>query len=170
MKCTKKLTISKTKHLKIIFSLLSLSVSAYGSSNIKPTKVSTSTPVKVTSNFSTNKTCQNPIYESLGIEWSHQTTVYKGVMKLSGCSGKFTVSFWDNEIKKTAKVEQHIRIADSAFGIMLYGHNPVYPQTSINYSNYAADNFLFHKQVDGTNIILICDDIGQCSPAQLFNL
>ncbi len=164
MKAIKKLNASKAKYFGIVFIALTFGITACSggsNGNIRSTKV--------TSSFSPSRACQNPIYENLGVEWSIQTIIHRGIINLNGCSGKITVSFWDGNTGKTAKVEQRIRVATTSLGTMLYGYNPVYPQSSIRYPNYAADNFLFRKQVDGTGMILVCDDAEQCSPAQLFN-
>lgn len=112
--------------------------------------------------------CETPFHEKLGVQWSNGATLYRGIMNLNGCQGQLVVSFWDDKSKTTAKVKQDIRISDSSMGIMLYGFKPVYSGTSLDYPNYAADNFLFQKQLDGTLLSYVCDDVKQCSPISFF--
>jgi hypothetical protein len=118
--------VNKKLERTVVFGLLMFGLVACGG-NSSNTKTQTTHPVphtkKVVDNTS-RQSCQTPLHESLGLQWSNGTTVHWGIMKLKGCQGLLTVSFWDEQFKKTAQVEQSIKISNTSLGIMLYGYNP----------------------------------------------
>ena len=167
--------ISQTKSMGIILGLLAFGTVSCSSTSVKPSTVKQTTArtatniIPVSIPRAPTRSCQNPVYETLKMQWSNGLTVHKGTMRLNGCKGSLTVSFWDSESRKTARVQQRIKVGDSSMGLMFYGYNPVYPNTSIKYPNYAADNFLFQQSTNGKASAYVCDDVKQCSPIQLID-
>ncbi|WP_334898405.1 hypothetical protein [Nostoc sp.] len=68
---------------------------------------------------------------------------------------------------KKQVVDQKIRLKSSPSGLVFLGYNPVYAGTSTRHPTYAADNFLFAIEDDGSFTAFTCDDRRQCSPVDV---
>ncbi|QJB45446.1 hypothetical protein [Dolichospermum flos-aquae] len=104
-----------------------------------------------------------PLYGSWKLTYSVNGTVYKGYLIMRGYYGDLRVSYFDPEIRKKATIDQGMKLMSSSQGLVLLGYNPVYAGTSISHPTYAADNFVFSTQPDGSLVAVTCDYLEQCS-------
>ncbi|MGF1934395.1 MAG: hypothetical protein RM347_008335 [Nostoc sp. ChiQUE02] len=105
----------------------------------------------------------SPIYGSWKLRYSIDGVVYQSVLVMSGYSGVMRTRYFDSRINQKQVVDQEISLKSSSQGLVLLGYNPVYPGTSRRHPTYAADNFLFSVEPDGSVIAYTCDDLQQCS-------
>ncbi|MEH2385088.1 MAG: hypothetical protein V7K14_04725 [Nostoc sp.] len=105
----------------------------------------------------------SPIYGSWKLKYSVDGVVYQSVLVMKGYSGVMRTRYFDSRINKKQVVDQEISLKSSAQGLVLLGYNPVYPGTSKRHPTYAADNFLFSVEPDGSLTAYTCDDQRQCS-------
>ncbi|MBC1219827.1 hypothetical protein GNF10_11090 [Nostoc sp. UCD121] len=105
----------------------------------------------------------SPLYGSWKLRYSIDGVVYESVLVMSGYSGAMRTRYFDSRINKKQAVDQEISLKSSSQGLVLLGYNPVYPGTSRRHPTYAADNFLFSVEPDGSVIAYTCDDLRQCS-------
>ncbi|OBQ16677.1 MAG: hypothetical protein AN488_19700 [Anabaena sp. WA113] len=104
-----------------------------------------------------------PLYGSWKLTWSDNGNVYKGYLIMKGYYGVLRVSFFDPQTRKKATIDETMKLMSSSQGLVLLGYNPVYAGTSISYPTYAADNFVFAVQPDGSLVAATCDDQERCS-------
>lgn len=105
----------------------------------------------------------SPIYGSWRLKYSVNGVVYTSVLVMNGYSGVMRTRYFDPNINKKQVVDQEIQLKSSPHGLVLLGYNPVYGGTSRKHPTYAADNFLFAIEDDGSVIAYTCDDQEQCS-------
>ena len=105
----------------------------------------------------------SPIYGSWKLRYSVDGVVYQSVLVMQGYSGVMRTRYFDSSINKKQVVDQEISLKSSPQGLVLLGYNPVYPGTSRRHPTYAADNFLFSVEPDGSLTAYTCDDLRQCS-------
>ncbi|WP_230967103.1 hypothetical protein [Nostoc sp. NZL] len=105
----------------------------------------------------------SPIYGTWKLRYSIDGIVHQSVLVMNGYSGVMRTSYFDSRINKKQVVDQEISLKSSSQGLVLLGYNPVYPGTSRRHPTYAADNFLFSVEPDGSVIAYTCDDLRQCS-------
>ncbi|MEH2074273.1 MAG: hypothetical protein V7K57_07750 [Nostoc sp.] len=105
----------------------------------------------------------SPLYGSWSLRYSVDGVVYQSVLVMKGYSGMMRTRYFDSTINKRQVVDQEITLKSSPQGLVLLGYNPVYPGTSRRHPTYAADNFLFSVEPDGSVIAYTCDDRRQCS-------
>ncbi|MCC5668062.1 hypothetical protein LC653_30360 [Nostoc sp. CHAB 5784] len=105
----------------------------------------------------------SPIYRSWKLKYSVDGVVYQSVLVMKGYSGVMRTRYFDFRINKKQVVNQEISLKSSPQGLVLLGYNPVYPGTSRRHPTYAADNFLFSVEPDGSLTAYTCDDLRQCS-------
>ncbi|WP_290600896.1 hypothetical protein [Anabaena sp. AL93] len=108
-----------------------------------------------------------PLYGSWKLTFSVNGTVYKGYLIMKGYYGDLRVSYFDPEIRKKATIDQRMKLMSSSQGLVLLGYNPVYAGTSISHPTYAADNFVFAVQPDGSLVAATCDDEKRCSSVDM---
>jgi hypothetical protein len=105
----------------------------------------------------------SPLYGSWKLKYSVDGVVYQSVLVMKGYYGLMRTRYFDSSINKKQVVDQEISLKSSAQGLVLLGSNPVYPGTSRRHPTYAADNFLFSVEPDGSLTAYTCDDLRQCS-------
>jgi hypothetical protein len=105
----------------------------------------------------------SPIYGHWRLTFSMNGIVNKGYLIMKGYYGVMRVSYFDPSVRKKVSIDEKMRLMSSSQGLVLVGYNPVYAGTSISHPNYAADNFLFSIQPDGSLVAVTCDDREQCS-------
>jgi hypothetical protein len=105
----------------------------------------------------------SPLYGSWKLKYSVDGVVYQSVLVMEGYSGVMRTRYFDPRINKKQVVDQEISLRSSSQGLVLLGYNPVYPGTSRRHPTYAADNFLFSVEPDGSLTAYTCDDLRQCS-------
>ncbi|MFM6154031.1 MAG: hypothetical protein ACKPE3_13710, partial [Sphaerospermopsis kisseleviana] len=105
----------------------------------------------------------SPVYGAWKLTYSVNGIVYKGALVMNGYYGVLRVNYFDPNRRQKATVDQVIKLMSSSQGLVLLGANPVYAGTSIPHPTYAADNFLFSIQPDGSLVAVNCDDKKQCS-------
>jgi hypothetical protein len=108
-----------------------------------------------------------PLYGSWKLTYSVNGTVYKGYLIMRGYYGDLRVSYFDPEIRKKATIDQKMKLMSSSQGLVLLGYNPVYAGTSISHPTYAADNFVFAVQPDGSLVAFTCDEEKRCSSVDM---
>ena len=104
-----------------------------------------------------------PLYGSWKLTYSVNGTVYKGYLIMKGYYGDLRVSFFDPQTRKKATIDEAMKLMSSSQGLVLLGYDPVYAGTSVSHPTYAADNFVFSVQPDGSLVAATCDDQEQCS-------
>ena len=82
---------------------------------------------------------------------------------MKGYYGALRVSYFDPQTRKKATIDEVMKLMSSSRGLVLLGYNPVYAGTSISHPTYAADNFVFSVQPDGSLVAATCDDQKRCS-------
>ncbi|WP_258169613.1 hypothetical protein [Nostoc sp. 'Peltigera membranacea cyanobiont' N6] len=105
----------------------------------------------------------SPLYGSWSLRYSVDGVVYQSVLVMKGYSGMMRTRYFDSRINRSEVVDQEINLKSSPQGLVLLGYNPVYPGTSRRHPTYAADNFLFSVEPDGSVIAYTCDDLRRCS-------
>ncbi|MEH1893912.1 MAG: hypothetical protein V7K94_01085 [Nostoc sp.] len=105
----------------------------------------------------------SPLYGSWSLRYSVDGVVYQSVLVMKGYSGMMRTRYFDSTINQRQVVDQEISLKSSPQGLVLLGYNPVYPGTSRRHPTYAADNFLFSVEPDGSVIAYTCDDLRRCS-------
>jgi hypothetical protein len=105
----------------------------------------------------------SPIYGNWSLRFSVDGLVYESVLVMRGYSGVMRTSYFDPKIGSKQIVDQEMRLKSSSQGLVLLGYNPVYAGTSRRHPTYAADNFLFSIDPDGSLRAFTCDDRKQCS-------
>jgi hypothetical protein len=105
----------------------------------------------------------SPLYGSWSLRYSVDGVVYQSVLVMQGYSGVMRTRYFDSSINRRQVVDQEISLKSSPQGLVLLGYNPVYPGTSRRHPTYAADNFLFSVEPDGSVIAYTCDDLQRCS-------
>ncbi|WP_334713839.1 hypothetical protein [Nostoc sp.] len=105
----------------------------------------------------------SPLYGSWSFRYSVDGVVYQSVLVMKGYSGMMRTRYFDSTINQRQVVDQEISLKSSPQGLVLLGYNPVYPGTSRRHPTYAADNFLFSVEPDGSVIAYTCDDLRRCS-------
>ena len=108
-----------------------------------------------------------PLYGSWKLTFSVNGTVYKGYLIMKGYYGTLRVSFFDPQTRKKATIDEGMKLMSSSQGLVLLGYNPVYAGTSISHPTYAADNFVFAVQPDGSLVAGTCDDQERCSSVDM---
>jgi hypothetical protein len=81
---------------------------------------------------------------------------------MKGYYGDLRVSYFDPQTRKKATIDEGMKLMSSSRGLVLLGYNPVYAGTSISHPSYAADNFMFAVQPDGSLVAFTCDDQERC--------
>jgi len=112
----------------------------------------------------------SPIYGSWKLRYSVDGVVYQSVLVMQGYSGVMRTRYFDSSINQKQVVDQEISLKSSPQGLVLLGYNPVYPGTSRRHPTYAADNFLFSVEPDGSLTAYTCDDLRQCSAVDVESL
>ncbi|MEH2353561.1 hypothetical protein [Nostoc sp.] len=107
----------------------------------------------------------SPIYGSWQLKYSVDGVVHTSVLVMNGYSGVMRTRYFSS--KKRQVVDQKIRLKSSPRGLVFLGYNPVYAGTSTRHPTYAADNFLFAIEDDGSFTAFTCDDRRQCSPVDV---
>lgn len=107
----------------------------------------------------------SPIYGSWQLKYSVDGVVYTSVLVMNGYSGVMRTRYFSSNKKQV--VDQKIRLKSSPRGLVFLGYNPVYAGTSTRHPTYAADNFLFAIEDDGSFTAFTCDDRRQCSPVDV---
>jgi hypothetical protein len=105
----------------------------------------------------------SPLYGSWKLTFSVNGIVYKGYLIMRGYYGDLRVSYFDPNTRNKATIDQTMKLMSSSQGLVLLGYNPVYAGTSISHPIYAADNFVFSLQPDGSLVAFTCDDEKRCS-------
>ncbi|MHC5729575.1 MAG: hypothetical protein ACYTXY_36715, partial [Nostoc sp.] len=105
----------------------------------------------------------SPIYGTWNLRYSIDGIVYQSVLVMEGYSGMMRTRYFDPTINKKQVIDQEISLKSSPQGLVLLGYNPVYAGTSIRHPTYAADNFLFSVEPDGSLAAYTCDNLRQCS-------
>ncbi|MGK7882969.1 MAG: hypothetical protein AB4060_23150 [Crocosphaera sp.] len=72
-------------------------------------------------------------------------------------------TYFDRDINRTQRVEQTMRLTNSARGILIIGSNPVDYNTKKRHPTYSPDNFLLQVRPSGQTIMTTCDLAGRCS-------
>lgn len=104
-----------------------------------------------------------PLYGSWYLKHSVDGIVHQSVLEMNGHFGNMRTRYFDPTINRKESVDQQMVLKSSPYGLVLLGYNPVYAGTSTRHPNYAADNFLFSINDDGTFIAYTCDDDRRCS-------
>lgn len=107
------------------------------------------------------------MYGCWQLTYSVSGIVYESLLKMDGYDGVMLTAYFDPSIKDTNYVQQTMRLRSSARGLLILGHNPVYPGTSRRHPTYNADNFLFQVRPNGDYLFVTCDDAEQCSPVEV---
>lgn len=107
----------------------------------------------------------SPIYGSWQLKYSVDGVVHTSVLVMNGYSGVMRTRYFSSN--KRQVVDQKIRLKSSPRGLVFLGYNPVYAGTSTRHPTYAADNFLFAIEDDGSFTAFTCDDRRQCSPVDV---
>jgi hypothetical protein len=108
-----------------------------------------------------------PLYGSWKLTFSVNGTVYKGYLIMKGYYGALRVSYFDPQTRKKATIDEVMKLMSSSQGLVLLGYDPVYAGTSISHPTYAADNFVFSVQPDGSLVAATCDDQERCSSVDM---
>lgn len=108
-----------------------------------------------------------PLYGSWKLTFSVNGTVHKGYLIMRGYYGTLRVSFFNPNVRKKTTIDQGMKLMSSSRGLVLLGYNPVYAGTSISHPSYAADNFVFAVQPDGSLVAFTCDDQERCSSVDI---
>ncbi|MDZ7968375.1 MAG: hypothetical protein RM368_26065 [Nostoc sp. DedSLP03] len=109
----------------------------------------------------------SPIYGSWKLRYSIDGIVYQSVLVMEGYSGVMRTRYFDPSINQKQGVDQNISLKSSPQGLVLLGYNPVYAGTSRRHPTYAADNFLFSVEPDGSLTAYTCDERSQCSAVDI---
>ncbi|MDZ8140332.1 MAG: hypothetical protein RM049_34425 [Nostoc sp. DedQUE04] len=109
----------------------------------------------------------SPIYGSWKLRYSIDGIVYQSVLVMEGYSGVMRTRYFDPSINQKQGVDQNISLKSSPQGLVLLGYNPVYAGTSRRHPSYAADNFLFSVEPDGSLTAYTCDERRQCSAVDI---
>jgi len=109
----------------------------------------------------------SPIYGSWNLKYSVDGIVYDSVLNMKGHSGTMRTRYFDPNINKKQSVDQEMRLKSSPGGLVLLGYNPVYAGTSKKHPTYAADNFFFSIEPDGSFVAHTCDDQRRCSSVDM---
>lgn len=109
----------------------------------------------------------SPIYGSWKLGYSIDGIVYQSVLVMEGYSGVMRTRYFDPSINQKQGVDQKISLKSSPQGLVLLGYNPVYAGTSRRHPTYAADNFLFSVEPDGSLTAYTCDAQTQCSAVDI---
>lgn len=105
----------------------------------------------------------SPLYGSWSLRYSIDGVVHESVLVMEGYYGAMRTRYFDSSINRSQAIAQEISLKSSPEGLILLGDNPVYAGTSKRHPNYAADNFLFSVEPDGSVIAYTCDNLRQCS-------
>ncbi|MEH2195508.1 MAG: hypothetical protein V7K98_23110 [Nostoc sp.] len=105
----------------------------------------------------------SPIYGTWSLKYSVDGTIYQSILVMEGYSGAMRTRYFDSTINKRQVIDQEISLKSSPQGLVLLGYNPVYSGTSTKHPTYAADNFLFSIEPDGSVLAYTCDDLRRCS-------
>jgi hypothetical protein len=105
----------------------------------------------------------SPLYGSWSLRYSVDGTVYQSILVMEGYFGVMRTQYFDSTINQKQVIDQEISLKSSPEGLVLLGYNPVYSGTSRRHPTYAADNFLFSVEPDGSVIAYTCDDLRRCS-------
>ncbi|MDZ8065262.1 MAG: hypothetical protein RMY64_06425 [Nostoc sp. DedQUE08] len=109
----------------------------------------------------------SPIYGSWKLRYSIDGIVYQSVLVMEGYSGVMRTRYFNPSINQKQGVDQNISLKSSPQGLVLLGYNPVYAGTSRRHPTYAADNFLFSVEPDGSLTAYTCDERRQCSAVDI---
>lgn len=109
----------------------------------------------------------SPIYGSWKLRYSIDGIVYQSVLVMEGYSGVMRTRYFNPSINQKQGVDQNISLKSSPQGLVLLGYNPVYAGTSRRHPSYAADNFLFSVEPDGSLTAYTCDERRQCSAVDI---
>ena len=105
------------------------------------------------------------------LQFSIDGYIFVGRLQMKGDSGIMRVIFPNRSGngQKVGTVDQTMQLYNSSQGLVLLGFNPVDPDTgkSVTSSDYPADNFLIRTELDGSMIIINCDDAGNRSPVKV---
>lgn len=104
-----------------------------------------------------------PLYGSWKLTFSVNGTVYKGYLIMKGYYGDLRVSYFDPNIREKQIIDESMSLMSSPEGLVLLEYDPVYAGTSVSHPTYAADNFVFAVQPDGSLVAATCDDQERCS-------
>lgn len=105
----------------------------------------------------------SPLYGSWNLRYSVDGVVYQSVLVMEGYYGAMRTRYFDSTINRSQAVDQEVSLKSSSQGLVLLGDNPVYAGTSTRHPTYAADNFLFSVEPDGSLTAYACDNLRQCS-------
>ena len=105
----------------------------------------------------------SPIYGTWNLRYSIDGIVYQSVLVMEGYSGMMRTRYFEPGINRKQVIDQEISLKSSPEGLVLLGYNPVYAGTSTRHPTYAADNFLFSIEPDGSLAAYTCDNFRQCS-------
>jgi serine/threonine protein kinase len=97
------------------------------------------------------------------LSYSLGTINHQGTLLMQGKAGTLTMQTADSSNGQVKTVSQTMRLWASPRGLVVLGYNPVNPSTQAAEPDYAADNFLFQQQSDGSMKVTNCDDQGNCS-------
>ena len=110
----------------------------------------------------------NPIYGQWRLRFNNAGVVYESILRMNGYRGIMLTRFYDVNTRRSAIVQQTMRLKSSPKGLIILGYNPVYPGTKNRYPGYSPDNFLFQINPNGSVRFATCDDARRCSPVEIF--
>jgi hypothetical protein len=122
----------------------------------------------LTSNQSStaNKIAQSDV-DCLSLSYNVGGTVHNSTLVMKNSVGLMITEFYSRPLGRNTKVQQTMKAVADPDGLFIFGSNPVYPQTTQPYPNYAADNFFF-KTTGGGNVVAVnCDMAKVCVPVRV---
>jgi len=109
----------------------------------------------------------NPVYACWKLTFSSSGVMYENILQMNGYRGRMLTTYYDQNVGRTAFVEQTMKLTSSAKGMLILGYSPVYAGTTRRHPTYSADNFLFQVRPSGEYLFATCDDGGRCSPVDV---
>ncbi len=109
----------------------------------------------------------SPVHGQWKLRYSVGGVVYESILRMKGYSGIMLTRFFDVNTRRTAIVQQTMRLKSYSNGLVILGYNPVYPGTNTPYPGYSPDNFFFQIRPNGSVLFGTCDDARRCSPVEI---
>lgn len=86
------------------------------------------------------------------LEWTAGATVYQALLLANDAAAIMLVKYFDESSQRSTIVAEQMELRDTAIGVILKGSNPVDMTLGRPHPAYAADNFIFKRDDDKTQI------------------
>jgi hypothetical protein len=118
-----------------------------------------------TQSASVKKIAQSNV-ECLSLSYNVGGTVHNSTLIMKNSVGLMITEFYSRQLGRNTRVQQSMRAQADPDGLFIFGSNPVYPQTTRPYPDYAPDNFFF--KTTGSRVVAVnCDAAKVCVPVRV---